>query len=118
MMPVQLNAATYLWDCDGVVSNAYLSTSPEYREVRKAKHVMAVQCPMLYAIRGKPCEVRIDGMLYKDVHYDDYIVIDGLGSSSANFDKQTGFLTYKITEDDIANTSETQLWFSAHCVER
>ena len=62
MMPLQLNAATYLWDCDGVVSNAYLSTSPEYREVRKAKHVSAMP---IYMRTNKPCEVRIDGMLYK-----------------------------------------------------
>ena len=117
-LPVQLNAASYLWDCDGVVSNAYLSTSPEYRVVRKAKHIMAVQCPMLHEIRGKPCDVRIDGMLYTDVYYDDYTIIKGLGVSTGEFVKDTGFFRYQVTLGDFPNLSETQLWFTAHCTER
>lgn len=113
-------AATYVWDCDGVVSNAYLETSPEYRVVRTARHVIDVSCPMLYSVRGVACEASIDGMLDKDVWYDEnnLTYIDSLGIGGAQFDARTGFITYKITEGNISNTAETQLWFSAHCTKR
>lgn len=113
-------AATYVWDCDGVVSNAYLETSPEYHVVRTARHVIHVSCPMLHSVRGVACEASIDGMLDKDVWYDEnnLTYIDSLGIGGAQFDARTGFITYKITEGNISNTAETQLWFSAHCTKR
>ena len=117
VLAVPASSATYDWECDGVVSNAYLSTSPGYRELQKAKHVINISCPMLHTLRGVACEASIDGRIERNVWYDDKNLtsFDSIGTGLSQFDPRTGYFTYKITEGDVNNTAETQLWFSAHC---
>ena len=113
-------AATYVWDCDGIVSNAYLQTSEGYRVFSKAKHVIYVSCPILYSVRGVACEASIDGRSQNEVWYDinGLTFFENIGIGTAHFDAGTGYFTYKLTEGEMPNLDETQRWFSAHCEQR
>ena len=120
LLPVQVDAAKYAWICEGVIANGYSATHPEYRELRPAaKHVLVIQCPFLHYLRSKPCEANVDGRHFKDVWYlkSGLTVIDNLGITGANFDAETGSLSYMQTEDRTAHAKK-QRWFVAHCSKR